>query len=71
MRDLANSGIGIIGVTHELADIVPEIERVAYMSKGRIVADGRKEEVLQADTLSQLFDFSVKVGNHREYYQVW
>src|SRR5271167_25390 len=34
MRDLANSGIGIILVTHELADIVPEIQRVVLMKDG-------------------------------------
>src|SRR5271168_5386674 len=55
MRTLANSGIGIILVTHELPDIVPEIQRVVLMSRGRIVADGPKEEMLQVERLSQLF----------------
>jgi iron complex transport system ATP-binding protein len=62
MRALANSKIGIILVTHELADIVPEIERVVLMSNGRIVADGRKQEVLQAQTLSRLFGVKVKLA---------
>jgi iron complex transport system ATP-binding protein len=47
MRALANSGIGIVLVTHELGDIIPEIERVVLMSRGHIVADGRKDEILQ------------------------
>jgi iron complex transport system ATP-binding protein len=42
MRSLANSGTAIILVTHELADIVPEIQRVVLMSRGRVVADGPK-----------------------------
>ncbi len=49
MRALANSGTAIILVTHELADIVPEIGRVVLMNRGRVVADGPKEEILQVD----------------------
>jgi iron complex transport system ATP-binding protein len=71
MRSLANSGIGIILVTHELPDIVPEIERVVLMSNGRIVADGRKEEVLQAETLGQLFQLKVELGRRDGYYHIW
>jgi iron complex transport system ATP-binding protein len=71
MRALANSRIGIILVTHELPDIVPEIERVVLMSSGRIVADGRKEEVLQAETLSRLFGVKVKLARRGGYYRIW
>ena len=71
MRALANSRIGIILVTHELPDIVPEIERVVLMSSGRIIADGRKEEVLQAETLSQLFGVKVKLARRGGYYRIW
>jgi iron complex transport system ATP-binding protein len=70
MRALARSGIGIILVTHELADIVPEIERVVLMSKGRIVADGPKEEVLQAGRLSHLFGLKVELGRRDGYYHI-
>jgi iron complex transport system ATP-binding protein len=71
MRSLANSGIGIILVTHELPDIVPEIERVVLMSNGRIVADGRKEEVLQAESLGKLFGLKVELGRREGYYHIW
>jgi iron complex transport system ATP-binding protein len=71
MSRLANSGIGIILVTHDLADIVPEIERVVLMSKGRIVADGRKEEMLQVERLSALFGMKVEIGRRDGYYHLW
>ena len=71
MRSLANAGTGIILVTHELLDIVPEIERVVLMSSGRIVADGPKEEVLQADALSRLFGRKVEVTRRDGWYGVW
>ena len=71
MRSLANSGIGIILVTHELPDVVPEIERVVLMSNGRIVADGRKEEVLQSENLGKLFGLKVELGRRDGYYHIW
>ena len=71
MRSLANSGIGIILVTHEIPDIVPEIERVVLMSNGRIVADGRKEDVLQANSLGKLFGLKVELSRREGYYHIW
>ena len=40
VRKLAQSGIGILLVTHHLSDIIPEIERVILMRDGQIVGDG-------------------------------
>jgi len=71
MRSLASSGIGIILVTHEIPDVVPEIERVVLMSNGRIVADGRKEEILQAKSLGKLFGLKVELGRRECYYHIW
>jgi iron complex transport system ATP-binding protein len=71
MRTLANSGIGIILVTHELPDIVPEIQRVVLMSRGRIVADGPKEELLQVERLSDLFGVKVDLARRDGYYHLW
>ncbi len=71
MRTLAGSGIGIILVTHELPDIVPEIERVVLLSKGRIVADGTKEEILRAEKLSQLFGVKVELGRRDGYFHIY
>jgi iron complex transport system ATP-binding protein len=68
---LANSGIGIILVTHELSDIVPEIERVVLMSNGRVAADGRKEEVLQPKRLADVFGIDVEIGRRDGYYHLW
>jgi iron complex transport system ATP-binding protein len=71
MRSLANSGIGIILVTHELPDVVPEIERVVLMSNGRIVADGGKEQILEAETLGKLFGLKVELARRHGYYNIW
>jgi iron complex transport system ATP-binding protein len=55
LRRLAGDGIGIVLVTHHLPDVIPEIERVAFMHGGRIVADGPREELLTPERLATLF----------------
>ncbi|HUC28389.1 MAG TPA: ATP-binding cassette domain-containing protein [Candidatus Acidoferrum sp.] len=71
MSALAKSGTAIILVTHELADIVPEIQRVVLMSRGRVVADGPKEEILQVDRLASLFGVSVDIARRDGHYHLW
>ena len=71
MTALANSGTAIILVTHELADIVPEIQRVVLMSHGRVVADGPKEEILQVERLSKIFGVPVEIARRDGHYHLW
>jgi iron complex transport system ATP-binding protein len=71
MSTLAQSGSAIILVTHELADIVPEIQRVVLMSRGRIVADGAKEDILQVERLKELFGVSVEMSRRDGHYHLW
>ncbi len=71
MRELADSGTAIILVTHELADIVPEIQRVVLMNRGRVVADGPKEEILQVERLSALFGVNVEMARRDGHYHLW
>ena len=71
MRTLATSGTAIILVTHELADIVPEIHRVVLMNRGRVVADGPKEEILQVERLAALFGVSVEMARRDGHYHLW
>jgi iron complex transport system ATP-binding protein len=69
MRGLAQSGIGIVLVTHHLADIIPEVERVILLGRGRVVADGRKQEVLTSERLSTLFGLPVELVQRNGYYK--
>jgi len=71
MSALANSGTAIILVTHELADIVPEIQRVVLMRQGSIVADGPKQDLLRVDQLSSLFGVSVEMKCVNGHYYLW
>lgn len=71
MRQLARSGVGIVLVTHHVADIIPEIERVVLMRDGRVISDGCKEQLLTADQLSALFDLPVEISKHNGHYHLW
>jgi iron complex transport system ATP-binding protein len=71
MRKLARAGIGIILVTHHLADVIPEIDRVILMREGCIVADGSKQDVLTAAALGDLFGLPVDLAQRNGYYHLW
>ena len=61
----------VIMVTHELSEIIPEIKRVVLMKNGRIVMDGKKEDVLTEDNLSALFMEKVYVSEHNGIYNAY
>jgi iron complex transport system ATP-binding protein len=57
----ARSGKTIVLVTHHLSDIIPEIERVAFLRGGRIVDDGPKHTMLTSEKMSALFGAELHV----------
>jgi len=61
LRKLVRAGKSLILVTHHIADLIPEIERVILFKGGRIVADGPKAKVLTSPTLSRLFGANLRV----------
>ncbi|MGC2447415.1 MAG: ATP-binding cassette domain-containing protein [Candidatus Sulfotelmatobacter sp.] len=71
MSELARSGTAIILVTHELADIVPEIQRVVLLKNGRVVADGAKEEILRVERLTELFGVTVQMERRDGHFHLW
>ena len=71
MRKLAQQGTGIMLITHHIADIPPEIDRILMMRDGRIIADGSKEELLTAERLSKLFMTEVQLSERDGFYHAW
>jgi len=71
VRKLAQSGIGILLVTHHLSDIIPEIERVIMMRGGQVVGDGPKADMLTAPRLKDLFGVAVQLAQRGGYYHLW
>ena len=71
LRRLAQQGTGILLITHHIADILPEIERVIMMREGRIVADGTKEKLLTAPVLSELLGAKLEVTERDGFFHAW
>jgi len=68
LRKVARSGTGIILVTHNLHDIIPEISRVVLMKNGRFSGDGTKEEMLTDEKIGDLFHVPLHIGQEGGYY---
>lgn len=71
LRRLAQQGTALLLITHQLSDILPEIDRVVLMRNGRIVADGRKTELLTADRLGSFFGAPVELSERNGFYHAW
>jgi iron complex transport system ATP-binding protein len=71
LRKLAQEGTGILLITHHIADIPPEIDRVLMMQDGRIVADGPKHDLLTPARLSALFETEVQLTERDGFFHAW
>jgi iron complex transport system ATP-binding protein len=69
VRKIADSGKNVILVTHNLQDVIPEISRVVLIKDGKVFMDGKKEEILTDENLSELFSLPVQVLEKNGYYQ--
>lgn len=59
LSSLGQAGRTLLMVTHDVADIMPEFNRVVFLKDARIVADGPKEELLTTSNLRELFGVPV------------
>ena len=71
MRELVQQGTGLILVTHQIADIIPEIDRVLTMKDGRIVGDGTRDQMITEERLHDLFGVRVTVTERDGYLHAW
>ena len=62
ISDYATDNRTIVMVTHELSEIIPDINRIILMKDGIIVKEGTKEETLREDILSELYSRTVHVA---------
>ena len=71
LRVLAQRGTNVVLVTHHLADIIPEIERVVVLKDGAVHRDGRKQDVLTREVLTEVFGVTVEVEQRDGFYAAW
>lgn len=70
LRTLTRLGKTLILITHNISDLIPEIDRVIFMSRGRIQADGEKSSLLTSTRLSRLFRTKLTVMKWKGYYDL-
>src|SRR5262249_56177590 len=68
VRTIARHGTTILLITHYVDEIIPEIDRVVLLKRGRIVRDGPKAAVLVAAPLSAAFGAPIAVDRVDGYY---
>ncbi len=71
IRRIAQAGQSLLMVTHHIADIVPEIDRVIMMRDGGILADGTKSETLTEQRLSELFNIDAHTSERGGFTHLW
>jgi iron complex transport system ATP-binding protein len=71
LRGLAARGVTIVMITHHIADILPEMQRIVMMREGRVVADGAKSELLTEKRLSELFGREIAMTERGGYWNAW
>jgi iron complex transport system ATP-binding protein len=71
LRGLAQRGVTIVMITHHIADILPEMQRVVMMRSGRIVADGKKRDLLTERSLSDLFGREITLIERDGFWNAW
>ncbi len=68
LQKIAREGTGIILVTHNLHDIIPEISRVILMRDGMFCRDGGKAAILTDENIGGLFSVPVHVVERDGWY---
>ncbi|QUW03927.1 heme ABC transporter ATP-binding protein [Chloracidobacterium validum] len=63
-RQLAQDGVGVIVVLHDLNLAAYAADYVVLLERGRVAAEGRPEEVLTAERIRLVFGLEVLVSRH-------
>jgi iron complex transport system ATP-binding protein len=71
LRGLAKRGTSILLITHHIADILPEMDRIVMMRDGQIIADGSKVELITEQRLSELFGRKIAMTGRGGYWNAW
>lgn len=70
VRGIARRGVTILLVTHYVEEIIPEIDRVILIERGRIAADGGKKGVLTGPDLPRVFAAPLVIHEANGYYHL-
>ena len=69
LNNLINNSVNIIYVTHNLESILSKTNRVLLIKEGRIINDGKINEIINSNVISDLFEISINVIKQDEYWR--
>jgi iron complex transport system ATP-binding protein len=65
LRQLADGGLGVLAITHQLNTAVQYADRVLLLDHGRVEGTGKPAEVLTSEVVSRVFQWPVEVQRLR------
>ena len=68
IREVARQGTTLILVTHRVEEIIPEIESVVLLRRGRVAAAGPKAATLTSANLTAVFEAPIALAEAGGYY---
>jgi iron complex transport system ATP-binding protein len=69
MREIARQGTTLILVTHRVEEIIPEIECVVLLRRGRVAAAGPKATTLTSANLTAVFEAPISLTETAGFYE--
>lgn len=65
-RELAESGVGVLAILHDLNLVARYADEVMLLAEGRSLASGKPDEVLTEETIEKVFEVKVAVRRDPE-----
>ena len=65
-----SSKTSIIIVTHHIEEVFPEISHIALMYKKTIYKQGKKEDILNSQNLSEVFEIDIDLQKEKNRYYI-
>lgn len=62
LREMTKTTQSIVLVTHDPAEIFPEIDRLILLKAGRVIADGPKRKIMTSATLGEFYGIPIKLN---------
>ena len=69
LNNLIDKSVNIIYVTHNLESIMAKTNRVILIKKGKIINEGRPDEIINSKVISDLFQMSINVIKQDDYWR--
>ena len=66
---LINNSVNIVYVTHNLETILEKTNRVILIKDGTIIKEGKPNEIIKSNIISNLFEISINVINQDGYWR--